>query len=212
MPDAPAPDPVKLKDVPWCAALIHAPGTITFIPQSHVTQDGTEVSSQDQLFRRTLRNDEAIPDCLGFYQDPQILSDGTASDSPFLLSSSSIMFDLRPGVNGFNGTAHGGLIAALMDESMGAYLYTNDRVYKQKKAEGLLPVASKGFEDLGFATSRMDIRLLKPIRTPQIVVVTSRLAETDGRKVRFSVDVKGKEGKVYATCDGTWVSFARGRL
>ncbi|XXG99671.1 hypothetical protein Hte_006012 [Hypoxylon texense] len=204
-----APEPVKIADVPWCAALLHAPDTLTFIPQSFATKEDAEVSSKDQLFRRTLRNEEAIPDCIGFYPDPKDVSDTT---SPFLLASSSIIFDLRPGVNGYNGTVHGGLIAALMDESMGAYLYTNDRIYKQKKAEGLLPAASKGFEDMGFATSRMDVRLLKPIRTPQIVVVTTRLAAIDGRKVHFSVEVKGKEGKVYATCDGTWVSFGGGKL
>ncbi|KAH6648065.1 HotDog domain-containing protein [Truncatella angustata] len=202
----------RLEDVPWCTALIGAPNTVTFVPPSYATKDDVEPPLLDQLFRRVLRNNEAIPRCLGFYQDPIDLSDGAVSGLPFLLTSSSLIFDLRPGVNGFNGTAHGGLIVALMDESMGAYLIMNDKVHKQKKAEGLLPPSSKGFESMGFVTGRMDTRLLKPIHTPQIVVVTSHLAEVDGRKVHFRVAVTGEQGEVYATCDGTWVSFLRGKL
>ncbi len=53
---------------------------------------------------------------------------------------------------------------------------------------------------------------LKPIYTPQIVVVMSHLAEVNGRKVRFRVVVKGDKGQEYATCDGTWISFPRGKL
>ncbi len=130
----------------------------------------------------------------------------------FFLRWSSIIFDLRPGVNGFNGTVHGGLIVALMDESVGAFLFMNDKLHKQKKADGLLPPTSKGFEDVGFVTARMDTRLIKPIYTPQIVVVMSHLAEVNGRKVRFRVVVKGDKGQEYATCDGTWISFPRGKL
>ncbi|KAF2966309.1 hypothetical protein GQX73_g7280 [Xylaria multiplex] len=201
-----------LKDVPWCAALINAPNTVTFVPPSHATKDGVESSSQDQLFARQLRNNEGIPHCLGFYPDPKDLPDGAASKLPFLLSSSSIIFDLRPGVNGYNGTVHGGLITALMDESMGAYLVMNDKLHRQKKADGLLPPTSKGFEDVGFVTARMDTRLIKPIRTPQIVVVTSHFVEANGRKAYFRVVVKGEKGQEYATCDGTWISFPRGKL
>ncbi|KAI1130855.1 HotDog domain-containing protein [Nemania abortiva] len=202
-----------LEEVPWCAALINASNIVTFVPPSHAAKDGVESSSQDQLFARQLRNNEAIPRCLGFYQDPEHLpSRAAASGLPFLLSSCSLIFDLRPGVNGYNGTVHGGLIVALMDESMGAYLVMNDKLHKQKKADGLLPPNSKGFEDVGFATARMDTRLIKPIRTPQIVVVTSYLVEVNGRKVHFRVIVKGEKGQEYATCNGTWISFPRGKL
>ncbi|KAI1390195.1 HotDog domain-containing protein [Hypoxylon trugodes] len=202
-------DQAKFEAIPWCAALIHAPDVVTFVVPSRIVGESIEPRSQDQLFRRTLQNDDAIPNCLGFYQDPKVLPD---DGSPFLLSSSSILFDLRPGINGFNATAHGGLIAALMDESMGSYLIICDQLHKQKKAKGLLPATSEGFDKLGFATSRMDVRLRKAIKTPQIVVVTTHLAETNGRKVHFRVEAKGQKGEVYATCDGTWTSFPRGKL
>jgi acyl-coenzyme A thioesterase PaaI-like protein len=198
----------KFEDVPWCAALLNAPDTLTFEPASR--EEGS--ASQDQLFARTLRSNETVPRCIGFYQDPTEIPESAKSGSPFLLSSASLIFELRPGVNGFNGTVHGGLIGALMDESMGSFLYLSDKVYRRKRAEGLLSSDSPGFDKLGFFTGRVDIRLLKPIPTPQIVVVTSHLAKVDGRKVHIRAVIKGQHGQEFAVCDGTWVSFTLGKL
>lgn len=204
-------DAHRFGDVPWCVSLISAPNIVTFEPASHA-KIANGSASRDELFARTLKTDEAIPRCLGFYQAPTTTSDTAISGLPFLLGSCTLLFDLRSGVNGFNGTAHGGLIVALMDEAMGSYLYINDQFHRQRKAGGILSPSSRGFENLGFVTARMDTKLLKPIYTPQIVMVTSQLAGVDGRKVRLRVVVEGQNGEEYATCDGTWISFTLGRL
>ncbi|KAF3016513.1 hypothetical protein E8E14_011208 [Neopestalotiopsis sp. 37M] len=204
-------DTARFGDVPWCVSLLSAPNIVTFEPASHAKKANGS-ASQDELFARTLKTDEAIPRCLGFYQAPTTTSDTAVTGLPFLLSSCTLLFDLRSGVNGFNGTAHGGLIVALMDEAMGSYLYINDLFHRERKAAGTLSPNSSGFENLGFLTGRIDTKLLKPIYTPQIVIVTSRLAGVDGRKVHLQVVVKGRNGEEYATCDGTWISFILNKL
>lgn len=204
---------LKLESVPWCAALIQQPRTVTYIPPSRLPKANVGPRPVlDKLFSRTLWTDEAIPECLGIYQDCDPPLDATTPSLPFLLKTTSILFDLREGVNGFNGTAHGGFISALMDESMGSLLYMNDHVFREKKADGQLPLSAEGFEKIGYVTSGMNVRFLAPVKTPQIVVVSASIVEVNGRRVHIRVVVKGEHGTEYATCDGTWISVILNKL
>ncbi|KAI0145183.1 hypothetical protein GGR57DRAFT_306144 [Xylariaceae sp. FL1272] len=120
------------EEIPWCAALLQQPGVVTFTPAARLpaSADG-RYPSQDQLFKTTLKTSATVPHYIGFYQSPFEDAEKTtllpqASAKPRLLvNSASLLVDLRPGINGFNATAHGGFIACLFDEIMGSLMFVS---------------------------------------------------------------------------------------
>jgi acyl-coenzyme A thioesterase PaaI-like protein len=201
--------------IPWCAKMLQEPGAVPFVPPSR--QDPEQLApgslrSQDQLFKHQLDNEEAVPWFIGFYHDLGLGSASEHPNLPFLVTSASLLLDLRPGVNGFNGTVHGGLIAAMMDEAMGTFLFQNDTLNRKAKAKGLIPQTAKDFASFGYVTVRMDVSYHKPISTPSIVVVTAALDRVEGKKTYIRVVVRGERGESYASCNSLWISFPRGKL
>ncbi|RYP19578.1 hypothetical protein DL765_003305 [Monosporascus sp. GIB2] len=201
--------------IPWCASILKLPGTVTFLPVSRIDPSQLPEDccpSQDQLFKHTLASETAVPNCLGFYQDPTAAPGSEHCDLPFVLPSASLLFDIRSGVNGFNGTAHGGFIAAMMDEAMGTFLFQNDIANREAKAEGVIPSSAQDFKDVAYVTARINIAYRRPLPTPKTVVVTASLKRLDGRKAYIHVVVKGEAGEEYAVSDAMWVKIQRGSL
>ena len=203
--------------IPWVASLLRAPGTVTFFPASRMGPERLSKNrfpSHDELFKHTLDTDSAVPHCLGFYQDPipALHSADEHPDLPFVLRSSSLLFDLRPGINGYNGTAHGGFIAAMIDEAMGSLIFQNDLVNAEAKAKGALPPDAQDFRGLGYFTARLEVAYRRPIPTPSIVFATASLKGVEGKKAHFQIVVKGENGEEYAVGSGTWIKIQRTKL
>lgn len=210
------------EQIPWCAALLHQPGTVAFLPSFRLAEDapfGT-IPTQDQLFSRILHAKDAIPECIGFYRDPfpsdagpgpqTAIASGGKPGSRLLLDSSTLIFDLQPGVNGFNGLVHGGLVATLMDEAVGNFLLLDSDLQLRAKARVEL---SPEIFDLGtveaLVTARMNVKFKRPIATPQSVVVSVSVRGIDGRKLTLDVTVKGENAVEYASCEALWVSIPK---
>ncbi|OIW28190.1 hypothetical protein CONLIGDRAFT_465550 [Coniochaeta ligniaria NRRL 30616] len=203
--------------IPWCAALLGRPDVIEFIPTSRLLEDAAGHSpTQDQLFRKTLNNNDSIPHCIGFYRDPFSSNSSDPSSQPIprlLIKSCSLIYDLCPGVNGFNGTAHGGLISSLMDEAMGSLIFINHQVQTREEAQGRrLPQDVLDLNNVRFFTASMTVRFLKPLYTPQTVVVTASFNKIEGRKMSLDVTVEGKDQTAFAKCDGLWMSLPSRKL
>ncbi|KAI1652286.1 HotDog domain-containing protein [Daldinia loculata] len=214
------------KSTPWCAALLERPGVITFTPTSRLLEDPTGNSpTQDQLFRKTLNNADTVPHCIGFYHDP-VSSNLDIEENPstslipssqlgpkLLINSASLIFDLCPGVNGYNGTAHGGFISSLIDEAMGSLIFINHQVQTREEAQGRrLPRGVLDLNNVRFFTASMTVRFLKPLPTPQTVVVTASLNRIEGRKMSLDVTVKDKHQVEFARCDGLWMSLPKEKM
>ncbi|KFY76835.1 hypothetical protein V499_03613 [Pseudogymnoascus sp. VKM F-103] len=205
------------KSIPWCAAILEKTGIVTFTPTCRLQEDANGYCpTQDQFFRKSLRNDDAIPNCVGFYQDPfskTTSSPPSGSALRLLVNSSTLIFDLRPGINGFNGSAHGGLISALMDEAMGSMIFVNHEVYKDVEARKVTtPPNVMNLHGIAMFTASMNVRFQKPLATPHIVLVTATLNRIEGRKVFIDVTVKNENGVRFATCDGMWISVPKEKL
>lgn len=167
-------------------------------------------TSQDTLFRYSLDSEKTIPHYIGFYEDPFCHSTTTFPHLPFIITSLSLVLELRGGVHGFNATVHGGLTCAIIDEAMGTLLYQNDLLNREAKARGLIPPDAKGFSAAG--TARMDVKYRRPIQTPQTVVVTATLDRVENRKMLMRVVLRDKDGQECATCDGMFMSFPKGKI
>ncbi|KAI1099454.1 HotDog domain-containing protein [Jackrogersella minutella] len=204
------------ESVSWCANSLRAPGIIPIIPPARLDPQHLPegaLPSRDQLFRRLLDQEEGVPYILGFYEDPLIHSKSPKySDLPFLAPSLSLLFDLRSGLSGFNGTAHGGFIGTMMDEMMGTLIFQNDLMNRAAKAKGLIPASAKDFMSLAYVTARMEISYRRPLVIPQIVVATATLERSEGRKTYIDVAIKDGDGKEYAAGRGTWISIPRPKL
>ncbi|PSN58958.1 Thioesterase/thiol ester dehydrase-isomerase [Corynespora cassiicola Philippines] len=198
------------QSVPWCAVLLRKPGTILYTPTCRLEPDANRVLlTQDQFFRVNLRSSDLIPHAVGFYQDPfaeTTSSFPTSSGPRLLIHSSTLMLDLRPGTNGFSGSAHGGLISTLIDEAMGSLVYINHKLYTE------MPSNVLNMHGVAMFTASMDVRFLKPLETPQIVLVTASLKNIQGRKVYFDVEVRNEKGVRYASCEGMWMSVSKEKL
>ncbi|KAH8600720.1 HotDog domain-containing protein [Bisporella sp. PMI_857] len=211
------------KSIPWCSALLEQPGAVIFTPTARLQEDAFGRSpTQDQLFRKTLKNHDTVPHCIGFYQDPALSDSQLDRRAPLvalsqleptlLIKSSSLMFDLRRGVNGYNGSAHGGFIASIMDEAMGSLIFVNHEFQKQNETRGHYPQDILDLNNIRFFTASMTVRLRKPLPTPQSVIVTASLGRIDGRKMFLEVTVKGERGEEFANCDGLWISLQKEKL
>ncbi|KAI0439362.1 HotDog domain-containing protein [Xylaria telfairii] len=208
----------SFESIPWCAALLQKPGVIKFIPGARVPGG----PSQDQFFRISLKTDNAVPDYIAFYQSP--FSDPTRMTLPptrsveggqqFLINTLSLLVALGPGVNGFNGTVHGGLTASIFDEAMGSLLFSNAAVLGEMKAKGAaIPANILDLTEVGPTfTASMNVKFMKPIPTPQVVIVTTTLTKAEGRKLTLTYDVRDGKGTEYATGEAIWISLRKEKI
>lgn len=207
------------QSIPWCATLLEKPGIVPYTPTCRLEPDANGVlPTRDEFFRVHLRSSDLIPHAIGFYQDP--FSPATISPSPtssglrLLIHSSTLMLDVRSGTNGFNGSAHGGLISTLIDEAMGSLIYINHHFYTEVEAidKEKIPSDTLNMHGVAMFTAGMNVRFLKPLATPQVVLVTASVKDIKGRKVYLDVEVKNKEGVIFASCEGMWMSVSRENL
>ncbi|KAI0546618.1 HotDog domain-containing protein [Xylaria curta] len=213
----------SLESIPWCATLLQKPGVVKFTPQARqpAGPDG-RFPSQDQLFKTSLKTPNTVPEYIGFYLSPfSDLTQMTLPPTPLvgggprlLINTMSLLVDLRPGVNGFNGTAHGGLIASLLDEAMGCLFFCNAMVLHEMMAKGAeIPEHILNMAEAGPTfTASMNVKFMKPISTPQVVIASATFTKAEGRKLFLAYDIKDNRGTEYAKGEGIWISPRKGKL
>ncbi|KAI0812856.1 Thioesterase/thiol ester dehydrase-isomerase [Xylaria sp. FL0064] len=196
--------------------LLQQPSTTAFLPasrQSHNPDNKIALISRDLLFRYLLNNERAIPRLIGFFKDPfQDITPASAQfpDVPFIVKSITLALDVHEDVHGFNATVNGGIICALMDEAMGTLLTQNKVLNEQAKAKGYIPAASPAI--MPAATASMNVKYLRPLPTPKILLVTASLIRVEGRSMSMRVIVADKDGKEYASGNGSFITFSRAKI
>ncbi len=105
---------------------------------------------------------------------------------------------LGSGMNGGPNMLHGGIIATLMDDVIGTLLTVN------KDQEGS-PLTDHT------VTAELNVKYLRPVRTPQTVLVVARCREVLREGTRFVMDaeVRDEKGKVLAKADSVWTAVRR---
>ncbi|KAH7275074.1 HotDog domain-containing protein [Fusarium solani] len=188
-PDLFASELTFFASVPWTASLLSAPNTIPFLPSCR----NPASSAHDQLFGLTLNNERGLSHLISFFHAP---STDVAKDPSHSITETVTLVSLGDGLSGFPGVTHGGMIASLLDESMGTIFDLNSTLRKQARAFQTPNV-----------TGGLDIKFLKPVPTNGVYYITSTVDETDGRKTRIRCDLKDKDGEVLAKCSSKWVAL-----
>lgn len=205
------------RQIPWCQKLIDDPGVAVF---SLTFQDNpANRESKDTMFTKTLQNQTTIPHTLGLhpvYTPARLPATASASSEiakRLLIPSASFLFDLHTGLNGFHGGVHGGVTALLIDEAMGNLIWlnhvTNEDLRKQGKA---LPEDALDMQKLGFMTTGINVRLQRPIKTPQVVLVKSEFVRMEGKKMFLRNVVLDSTGAQCAQSEGLWIAFPLQKL
>ena len=201
--------------IPWCKDLISSPDLVLFTPTCRQPESNEIGASRDQFFRKILNSEDTVPHCIGLYRDParhpsrDARSAGPDPANPeFHIKSASLLCDLRPGLAGYSGGAHGGFISTLIDESMGSLILVNSFAQAALKAEGhKLPQGTLDLSNTRVLTANMTVRFRKPLLTPSVVLATTDFVKTEGRKLFFNVRIVGDRGQEYAQADGMWMSM-----
>ena len=191
----------------------------------------------------------------------------TRGKAPDYVRRSSNLHRLEPGVNGFDGVCHGGVLASLLDEAMGVLIEVNQGVIggvvrsgggvregKQLALAGgpattatvtasfswlssspalseaaspdtslpQVPPNATGkalkHEDpsaifaMHLLTASMDVKYLRPLRTPCVALAEARILHIEGRKMRMAATVTDLDGNEFATAEALWVGVAREKL
>ncbi|GKT62936.1 thioesterase superfamily protein [Colletotrichum tofieldiae] len=179
----------ELEAVPWCRALLTRPGIISFTPQS---RDPKNTNPHDRLFGKTLNHSEGIPACISFHHE---------SPGKSVITELSTLFALSRGIDGYPGIAQGGMIAVLIDEVLGVLIQRNMETNRDD------PIFK-----MNTVTSSMDIKYLKPITTPGVVLGVGQIKEVRGKKMFLRAVIKDANGLNLATCDSLWIGLPRVKI
>ncbi|EON65373.1 hypothetical protein W97_04611 [Coniosporium apollinis CBS 100218] len=186
--------PSHFTHLPWCASLL-SDASWTIVPTSSRTP---KPSTEDSFFAETLQSPRTIRGCL-----PQHTAPDPTSDPP--IREVRILLDLGDGLNGYPHTAHGGLVATLLDEAVGLLLAINMR-FRPKEAR------SKETETgINFFTAYLNISYKAPLMTPGVVLARAGVEKVEGRKRWFWARLEDGRGLVFASAEALFVE-ARPKL
>lgn len=114
----------------------------------------------------------------------------------------STFFALGSGINGYPAVAHGGLIAALIDEAMAVAMM------RLRASAAAFEKNPPGLADIVTASLKVDF--VKTLGTPGVVLVRVWVGGRRGRKWVLRAEMAG-EGGVVARGEAVWVEV-RGSL
>ena len=117
-------------------------------------------------------------------------------------------------MNGQPGVLHGGMVATLIDETMGCLIgLIQEQSEPRTEDEVEARTHPKFGGEVKVVTAELTTRFLKPLRTPGTVLVTARMGGIEGRKWRIEASVEGEGGERIAGAESLWVQLrGRGRL
>lgn len=183
--------------VPWCSRLLAVPNLRIQRLPSRTPKPHT---GEDSLFAETLQTKRTISAALAFYPRPPPEAQS--------LDAFSVLVALGDGLNGWPAVLHGGIVASLIDESMGSlYMINKDRAHVRAVALG--HKSGETPEELGAYTAELKVRYLRPVQTPGIVLVKCKVTRREGRKTWMRAIVLQKTGQL-EELDGTIVECAIG--
>jgi len=188
-PPQPVPevDEVEIfSSIPWCQTLLSDP---TLAAEPTISRFHKPSTREDALLGHTLKTDDAIAGWVSLYRRP-------TAGRP-LKDEVCVLLSLQPGLNGYPGVCHGGVVATLLDEVLSVLVV-------EYRRSGVLPVDN--------VTAYLHVSYVKPVPTPAVVAVRGRIREVKGRKHFADGEVVSERGVVLAKAEGLFVSVQREKL
>ncbi|CAG8907864.1 unnamed protein product [Penicillium egyptiacum] len=153
----------------------------------------------DKFFNKAINSLDTIPRALAFMRRPGSLHSPLTDDDGIDLPQSAenpffITFcQIESGVNGYIDTAHGGVLAALFDETLG-FCAEAYRVFVSEEGGHLL-------------TASLEVSYRSPVPTPSAVVIKAWVRRKEGRKWFLEAQLLDQEGSLKAEAKSLYVGL-----
>ncbi|KAL3488674.1 HotDog domain-containing protein [Aspergillus germanicus] len=112
----------------------------------------------------------------------------THGDEPDMV----VFLDLDSDINGFRDTAHGGVLAAILDEVIGTAIIG----YQQSAMGG----------ESRLYTAYLNLTYRAPVETPGTVLIKTWLVRREGREWFTAAQLLGEDGGIRTEASGMWVA------
>jgi acyl-coenzyme A thioesterase PaaI-like protein len=142
----------------------------------------------DKFFNKTINSNDTIPRALAFMRKP-----GSLHDPPNISEDKDLpqcpeephfvaVCQLEGGLNGYINTAHGGVLSALLDETLGLCAESY-RVFMAKEQGHLL-------------TASLEVYFRSPVATPSVVIIKSWVRQNIDRKWFLEAHILDQNGSL----------------
>jgi len=169
-----------MSSIPWCSEYLKNSSYVVLRDFSPRTP--TRGTACHTLTRNTLNTPTTMPAVVSFYKKP------LEGDS---ITEAIALVALGSDVNGHADTAHGGAVATIMDECAGLI----QRLSQPVGGDIRFPVY----------TAYLNVRFMKPVKTPGVVAVDSKIVFIEGRKKKVLVEMRDQGGSVLAEAEALFV-------
>jgi uncharacterized protein (TIGR00369 family) len=188
------PDLNHFLTIPWCRKHLLSSNNKITPTLSRIAKSQNE----DSLMAIALNTPSTISHCISLYPIPPPRSTSGSLSKDFLeINSLSTIYQLDTLLNGGPNLLHGGIIATLLDDTIGTLLTVNHT----PKGD---PLSRQT------VTAELKVRYMRPVWTPGTVMCSVRVVRKVGRKVWFEGEVWGDfeddgKGKKLASVESLWV-------
>jgi len=169
-----------ISSIPWCSAYLKDPSYV--VQRDFPPRTSSRGTTCHTLTRDTLNTPTTMPAVVSFYKKP--LEGHSITNAIALVA-------LGSNVNGHTDTAHGGIVATIMDECAGLI----QRLSQPVGGDIRCPVY----------TAYLNVRFMSPVKTPGILVVESKVVSIEGRKKKVLVQMKDDGGSMLAEAEALFV-------
>ncbi|KAF2429974.1 Thioesterase/thiol ester dehydrase-isomerase [Tothia fuscella] len=168
------------KSIPWVAQYLADESFKPFY-QSRVVTHGGEGHT---LTGKTWHTDDTIKELLSTYRQPS-----RNSIDEEVRGEVRRFYTFGKGLNAHPGLLHGGVIATLLDSTLGSAVGMSD------------PDGGRTM-----FTVQLNVAYRNPVRTPGTIMITSWVTKREGRKVWVSGRIEGGNGEIHAEGEGLWLA------
>src|SRR5271156_6118534 len=175
----------QLRQTPWCASILDNPTSLSI--QLHSRSPSPHLVGRYSFMSRTLLTAETVPVWQGFYR-PSSHSDPTDNDC----GEVRVLVMLGSGMDGHLRTAHSGVAATLLDETMGT-------------VGGIHKTPGKSI-----FTAFMHVDYKKPLPTPSVVMIKAKLdPRSGGRKLYIRATLEDGNGTEFNAAEALFLEVKR---
>jgi len=185
-----AKDLEHFRSIPWAEEHLSAPNTTVLSPGSRSPRPS---DTGDSIFALTLNTPATIAAFLVFYEDPPAAAAERVAELKGLLT-------LGPGLDGWPGVCHGGIVATILDEITGLIIPVN---HTRDELAG----RPRGLPYQGYMTAYLNTKYLRPVPTGATVLATARIVKVDGRKLLVEGSIWDADSNLLASAEALFVGL-----
>lgn len=167
--------------IPWCRELLGRDDVVWLLPRSRVLK----ASREDQLVASTLNTPDTVAAFLLFHRRPE--------SETARIDEMGALLTIGGGMNGFPDTCHGGIVATIIDEAMGAFIEINQRRRAISRAPHM--------------TAYLNTTFVRPVPTPSTILCMVRIDRIEGRKLYVGATIENERREVLSRGEALFVAL-----